>query len=386
MSEESSAQPVSTATARNWDVIRLAAAGLVVVVIGALLPKLLFGPIFGMGDSARLQATLTYAGVMVTAAVALIGTAVKWQSDKRLEVDKVESDRRLAFDKAESDRRLELDKTEQLKQIRLDAAMRAGQLLSPSESGPAHPAAIASGLLALTRLGQAALAVALLVDLWPDTDGPAQQGNVSTETAILVIDAALRCGEPDAQLVAAEMLCRHSGSLKPGQSLHWPSSLEGRWIPSLSHRAKLLIVEAIVRSTLSCRSEDATEMVLRSAAVRLYGIWIGEEDDKRVQGCIGKLICALIDRLCRLDYKEFVQGDRTITMTQLEEAAKSPHKNEDGYLDKLSTKFAEDLKAWASNVSGVYTGPGCLAAAEHSSQGTDQPRRESGSRRQHVAV
>jgi hypothetical protein len=86
---------------------------------------------------------------------------------------------------------------------------------------------MAAGLLALTRLDHADLAVALLVDLWSEREGPEDPDRVSTETAILVIDAALRSTSANAQLVAAELLCRNAKWLQPGQSLHWPSSLEG---------------------------------------------------------------------------------------------------------------------------------------------------------------
>lgn len=333
----------------HWDGLRLGAAGLLFLTISVALPVLLFGPLLGKGDAARLQAVLTYAGVMVTASVTLIGLAIKRQSDKRIASDKAE----------------------QFKQIKLDAAMRAGQLLSATESGPAHPAAIASGLLALTKLDQADLAVALLVDLWPGTDGPASPGTASSETAILVIDAALSSKSCNAQLVAAEMLCRNCAVLKPGQSLNWPSSLEGRWIPELSHRAKLLIVEALVGSTLHCSADETT---LRSAAVRLYGIWSGDHDP-RVRHCIGKMIGALTPRLKELHYKEFIQGDRMITMSQLENAAESanstPEKT-DGYLDQLSTTLACKLRAWAGEASGLYLGPGCLGAVEHSAHDIGQ--------------
>jgi hypothetical protein len=349
MAENYGPRGASLGALQKWDGVRFTAAGLLFLAISVVLPVLLFGPVFGTGDAARLQAILTYAGVMVTATVTLVGMAIKWQSDKRIAVDKAE----------------------QFKQIRLDAAMRAGQLVSPGESGPAHPAAIASGLLALTKLGQADLAVALLVDLWPGTAGPVVPGTVSSETAILVIDAALSSESSNAQLVAAEMLCRNCAVLKPGQSLDWPSSLEGRWISKLSHRAKLLVVEALVGSTLSCSPDETT---LRSAAVRLYGIWSGDHD-KRVRHCIGKMIGALTPRLRELQYTEFIQGDRIITMGQLEHAAESansmPEKT-DGYLDQLSTTLAAKLKAWASEATGLYLGPGCLAAVEHSARDIDQ--------------
>src|SRR5712671_1002687 len=113
------------------DGVRLIVAALTVLLVGAGLPTLLFGPFhLGVGGSGRLQATLTYAGVMVTVAVTLISLAAKWLTDKRLMYEK----------------------EEQLKQLRLDAAMRAGQLFSPTDAGHGQPAAMASGLLALTSL------------------------------------------------------------------------------------------------------------------------------------------------------------------------------------------------------------------------------------------
>jgi hypothetical protein len=324
---------------RDGPILGLAAA--VLVVIGAGLPALLFGPLhLGADDSARLQATLTYAGVMVGAAVSLLGLAVKWRSDKRL-----------AYEKAE-----------QLKQLRLDAAMRAGALFSPAASGRAVPAAMASGLLALTSLDHADLAVALLVDLWSGNGASSSDAKVSTETAILVIDAALRSDSPNAPLVAAELLCRNARRLEPGQSLHWPSSLEGCWNPDFSQRAKLLIVEAIVRMTLA---SQATETALRSAAVRLYGIW-RYDSDNHVKGCVGKLIRALVPRLEKLGYQDFMQGNQDVPLEQLRNAANTASTNPDGYLDQISSQFAENLRTWADRANGLHTGPGCLAAGQHS--------------------
>ena len=43
----------------------------------------------------------------------------------------------------------------------------------------------------IARKQQADLAVALQVDLWPGTEGPVLPGTVSSETAILMVDAAL---------------------------------------------------------------------------------------------------------------------------------------------------------------------------------------------------
>ena len=78
----------------------------------------------------------------------------------------------------QSKRRLAQEHQDEHARLRLDAAMRAGELIS-AKHAPASPAAIASGLLALTRLDHADLAVALLVDLWSDDDP-----KVAKETAV----------------------------------------------------------------------------------------------------------------------------------------------------------------------------------------------------------
>jgi hypothetical protein len=171
----------------------------------------------------------------------------------------------------------------------------------------------------------------------------------------------LRSDSLNAQLIAAELLCRNARRLQPGQSLHWPSSLEGCWDPVFSQRTKLLIVEAIVRMTLACQANEAS---LRSAAVRLYGIW-RYDPDEHVKGCIGKLIGALIPGLKKLHYGDFLQGNQLVILSQLEKAAETRHDNPDHYLDQLSSQFAQKLSVWAANPGESDTGPGCLAAGVH---------------------
>ena len=114
----------------------------------------LLDPTIKVAGADNLSADLALVGVMVTASVSVIGLILKRQSDQRLQVSR----------------------TDKSKQLRLDAAMRAGSLFGSSESSPPDPAAIASGLLALTQLDQANLAVALLVDLWSQSHGPDPHG------------------------------------------------------------------------------------------------------------------------------------------------------------------------------------------------------------------
>jgi hypothetical protein len=307
-----------------------------VLTVAAAMPVLLLMGPWGSatGDTARLTAVLTFIGVLVTALVSLIGLMMKHQSDRRLAQEQIEQGQRL----------------------KLDAAMRAGQLLMPTDGGAPAPAAIASGLLALTKLDRADLAVALLVDLWVD-GGSA----VSDESAVLVIDAALRSSSLSAQLIAAELLCRRSSKLDACQSLHWPSAIDGGWIPEFRPRTKLLLVEALAQMTLAGPSNQSS---LRAVAVRLYGIW-RDDTDQRVRGCIGKLISALTGQLERVGYDDFMQGTQCVKLEQLVIAARSAATNPDGYLDQLSTMLAVRLQGWADQCQTLPSGPGYLAVAEH---------------------
>ncbi|WP_431933283.1 hypothetical protein [Nonomuraea jabiensis] len=331
---------------RGHDKKLITTSVLVLAIIAVLPATLLLGPFnLGMGDTARLTAILTFVGVLVTASVSLIGLMVSRQTERRLERER-------------------LDQHDRLK---LDAAMRAGHLLSPTDSATAAPAAMASGLLALTKLDHAELSVALLVDLWSDGND-----KISKETAILVIDAALRSDSRSAQLVAAELLCRNAERLNPCQSLDWPSAVEGCWVPDFSPRTKLLIVQALVNMTLG---GPHSESALRSVVVRLFGIW-RDDPDERVKGCVGKLIHALMPAVSELRYQEFLQGNQRVLLKDLEEAAASRASNPDGYLAHLSDCLASQLAQWAGKCTQAPESAPLLATAEHGPnlQQTDEPR------------
>src|SRR5215831_12438207 len=271
------------------------------------------------GSTGMLTALVGFISVLVTAAVSLIGLTITRQSNRRLSKESEQAEHRL----------------------RLDAAMRAGDLFSAKGSEPVDPASIASGLLALTRLDHAELAAALLVDFWSDG-----QEKVSTETAVLVIDAALRSkAQRNAQLVAAEILCRNALRLDACQSLNWPSAIDGCWDNEFGPKTKFLLIEALTKMTLS---KPVTENSLRSVAVRLYGIW---RDDPELQGCIGRLISALIPKLNALGYADFIHGNKTVMLADLVEAADSATRNPDGFLDRVVEDRFKKLTEWASSCS-----------------------------------
>jgi hypothetical protein len=338
----------------KWLLTRVVVLSVLAVTLAA---GLLLSPL-GRGLSNQLPAVLTFIGVLVTSAAAVIGSSVQRQAQHKLAEEHRQTEKRLALEANEQNRRLELD-----------AAMRAGQLITPTDAaptGPSSPAALASGLLALTNLNQAELAVSLLVDLWSNKindDGSTRandDGQVAHEIAILVINRALCSDSPSAQLVAAELLCRNATKLTAIQSLHWPAVVDGGWNPDFGARTKLLLVEALI-SMIVCPGKPADEAALRSVAVRLYGIT--SDPDKRVKACIGKLTNALLPQLERCASKEFAQGNVMIGIERLREAAHHPKDNPDGYLSALSDRLASDLKNWAKNATGLPSSRGCLATA-----------------------
>ncbi|UFS97159.1 hypothetical protein [Nocardia huaxiensis] len=303
------------------------------IIIAAGL--VLFGPMeFTSEDRSLLAPALTFSGVVVTACVTAIGLILNHQATRRLEQSREDEHNRL----------------------RLDAAMRAGQLLASDGTRQPNPEVVASGLLALTKLDQVGLAVTLLVDLWT-----VQDSKVSSETAILVIDAALCSERQTTQLVAAEILCRNATRLNACQSLHWPSTVEGNWDPGFSPRTKLLIVEALITMTMA---GPPSESAIRAIAVRLYSIWDAETQNPHVRGCIGKMLKALVPRLERLGYTDFVQGNREVLLRQMCTAAADAATNPDGYLDQMSTRFAGELARWSEECTGLPSEPGSLAHGE----------------------
>jgi hypothetical protein len=302
--------------------LRWVPGAIVTVAIGFGVPLYILPDMFGPSEA------IAFVGILVTASVTLIGYL-----------------------------RLNREQEEQNQRLKLDAAMRAGALFDPADGGRIQPASAASGLLALTKLDHADLAVVLLVDLWSG-----DQGAISTETAVLVIDAALRSRkDPNAQLIAAELLCRNATRLDSCQSLHWPSAVDGCWDPTFGPKTKLLLVDALTQMTLA---GPHNENALRSVAVRLYGIWSGDHD-MRVRGCVGTLIRSLMPELSRLGYADFLQGNKKVMIGELEAAAASATSNPDGFLDRLVVKRSQLLGEWATACEGVDSGAGSLASAAY---------------------
>jgi hypothetical protein len=326
-------------------------------------------------DGVAMTIVLALLTVLIPASVTLVGYWLKRQAEMRLAEEQRQSHDRLAQEQKQSERRLTQEQDQENHRLRLDAAMRAADLFGSSDNAAGNAARSASALLALTRLDFSDLAIALLVDLWSAHVSARSQGDqslsapletkvpfcVSTETAIQVINAALESRKPDAQLMAAELLCRKAGQLDITNSLHWPSSVNSAWIPELPVTAKLLIVDALVRMALAApQSKNA----LRELAVRLYGISAGDPEP-RVKGCIGTLMKAVLPAVRNLGYTDFMKGPGhgLVTIRQMEEAAEMASKHPDGYFETIVEDRSERLENWSRACTELSTSPGVLATA-----------------------
>jgi hypothetical protein len=126
-----------------------------------------------------------------------------------------------------------------------------------------------------------------------------------------------------------------------------------------------LLVEALINMTLSGL---VNENSLRSVAVRLYGIW-RNDPDKRIQGCVGKLISALTPKLEGLGYTDFIQGNQRVMLHDLLTAAASATENPDGFLDRLVEDRYEKLTDWAASCTrhSIVLQPGAFATVAYDS-------------------
>ena len=318
---------------------------------------------------------LALVAILVPASVTLAGYMIKKSTDMRASKEQQEakaqraqereqSEKRLAQEREQSEKRLAQEHDEQKFRLRLDAAIRAADSAGPSGDAVTS----AAGLLALARLDLADLAVALLVDLWstqanslPSTNTkPLDSHRIATETAIQIIDEALVSNKPDAQVMAAELLCRNACGLDICNSLHWPSAVNSAWIPDLPVTAKLLITDALIHMALASNSKNA----LRELAIRLYGISDGDPS-RRIKGCVGNLLCAILPAVKDLGYEDFMTGTGRgfIKIQQIEKAASKASTNPDGYFEAMLKDRSRKLAQWSKECITLSTSAGKLATA-----------------------
>jgi hypothetical protein len=334
---------------------------------------------------------LTALAILIPASVTLFGYWFKQQSAERIQFERRQSGELQALEREQAEQRRGLEKEQENKRLKLETAVRTAGLFDPSGNAMSNRAKCAAGLLSLVRVDFAEMAVALLVDLWAPEAGPEDAGTedsvattniasqvtdtafashndsvgVSTDIAIQVIDAALTSDNEGAQLMAAELLCRNSSELGLCNSLHWPSSINSAWIPGLPVTAKLLIIDALVQMALT---SEPTQNALRELVLRLYGI-SANDPERRVKGCIGNLIAAILPAVEKLGFHDFMKGpghdqkDHFVSIEQIRQAADMKQDHPDGYFEKITENRSKRLREWSQKCTLISYAPTALATA-----------------------
>jgi hypothetical protein len=205
--------PAEPSPWKSWLVGSLAAIVILGIALGLMKS---YGLLDVTGDdigAKTLAAALGLIGSVLTAAVTLVGTVVKYSIDDR--------SARLAAVEAGRNYALALDAE---KRNRIEAAIRAVGLLSANnQDSTVHQ--IGGALLALVSLGEHDLAVALLNQLW-------SKELASAPVADVVLSRALQAGSEDTQTAAAAVLLIHADRIGQTGFSIWP-------LPRLSWRCDL---------------------------------------------------------------------------------------------------------------------------------------------------
>jgi len=282
------------------------------------------------------------------------------------------------------------------RRLRLEAAVKAASILTPTGGVAPDQASIGAALLALCDLGQAELAVALLGDTWhppgaesdrehvflaapqsrtaAPASGKTADSKVSNATAILVIDKALSTESgQNAQVMAAEILCRRATALSSTSAVEWPGSLDGQWLPELPYIAKLYIMDGLITMTIT---HDADDLALSVVAARLYGVYDSEKGRGdaaiRVRRCASRMLDAVLPTLLARHWQRIMGRRRdAISIATLERAAhyaaevdadtSTPVPGD--LLEKLETDRFEKLRSWARGCTGAAIVEHRLASA-----------------------
>lgn len=233
---------------KPWLVGSLASLVILGIAVGLLLHfGLLFQPKDDTGTK-TLAAALGLIGAVLTAALTLVGTVVKYSIDDR--------NARLAAVESSHNFALALDAE---KRSRLEAAIRAVDLLSDNNQN-STPSQIGGALLALVSLGELDLALSLLQDLW-------RSGLASPSVAHVVLKRALETDSEDTLISAATVLLQNADQIQQTSFHIWPIGNLG-WKEKLPSNARLGLVEA---AATWLKEELAKEEIgLTSSSAVLY--------------------------------------------------------------------------------------------------------------------
>jgi hypothetical protein len=270
----------------------------------------------------NIASALALVGAVLSAAVTLIGTVVKFSIDDRTaRLAAIEQQRNYALAQ------------EAEKRNRIEAAIRAVGLLAQNNKD-APSSQIDGALLALVSLDEIDLALALLSELW-------KKEKVSQHAAEVILRQAFVSGDDDARTAAADILGQNADQLSSQEYYFWPVPSSG-WRADFPPNVRFSMVYAAAQwleSQLTMDVKRGVHLRLPEASAPLYEALKDENED--VVGIAAAALRPLMKRL-HGGYWTYLNGT-LIKAEAIRAKLKEAKVTHTSVSDELSTKIEEIL-------------------------------------------
>lgn len=238
-----------------------------------------------------VAAAIAFVGVVIGAAVTLIGTVVKFSIDDRnVRLASIESTRNYLL-ALEAEQRNRLDSShnhaltlEAEQRNRIQAAISAVQLLGDG-STDASPAKINGAVLALVSLGELELAIALVRLLWPDQ-------KITDEVADVVLVASMLSDSDAVLKSAAATVLVHAHRIDQGDHHIWPIAHD--WLCDAPLSARIGLAAGAARWLETSLELHPNRAPSAPAAVLFHAL---NDPSDMVRGVAGEALQPLADNV-----------------------------------------------------------------------------------------
>lgn len=206
----------------------------------------------GTEASAKIvAAAITLVGGLIATCVTVVGMFLKYSTDKRNVILKVEAEKRQ----------------------KIEAATKTIDLLSTSSGAKVPETQRAAALFTLAELDLLDLAITILRPM-------AEKKDIDMNSAVLLIDKALKSGDETLQEEASEILLDNSDKLiTEDGSFFWPRYVNAKWDQNMDYRVRENILLTLMEMLLTNKFEDWKPLSIIGIIAQLEVIWNTDTDD-----------------------------------------------------------------------------------------------------------
>lgn len=222
-------------------------------------------------DATIIAAVLGLVGVALTSVVAVIGYRFKRAYDSRSQ---------------------SIQENEQAR-LELDTIVNALGLLSTANGAEVSSTQRTGALVVLAELSRMRFALSLMRTLWIDN-------KITTNSAIMILDLALRADDPLSKAEAAELLLLNRTRLlhKHDSGYDWPPCIDGKWNLQADVHVRETLLLALMQLVVERKSEDWGVTWLSAPLVDFRQICLRDPDGSVscAAGRAGRLVAGVLHR------------------------------------------------------------------------------------------